>query len=121
MGAILVVESDEEIRQYLCAALEAIGLPMTCVGTFAEGTSAVRSGHHDVVVANADLPDGSGAVLLADAIKRRKRAILMTGRAGALDLIELRSITALRKPLPIDDLVALLDRFMGTAPSPIPL
>ena len=65
-GDILLVEDDPDISLVLALVLGRAGLAVTQAGTLQEALGALtrRGGSFDAIVADKNLPDGSGIQLL---------------------------------------------------------
>jgi len=95
---VLLVEDHDAIRKSVERQLRYRGYLVTAVTSLAAGRSALAKGSYEVVLAESNLPDGSGIVLVQEAQARPERpaVILLTPegqspgdciRAGAFDCL----------------------------------
>jgi photoactive yellow protein len=126
MAALLVVEDDDDLREFLTVLLEGEGHEVTGVASGLE--AAVRAGRerYDLVLLDLDLPELSG-----DAVARvvgdlgAAPVIALSGRGGAWQgpLLAAGAAACLEKPYDVGALVSLiranlLSRSEGEGPWP---
>ncbi len=129
-GHLLMVEDKESLRKMTTLALEGEGYRVTGVGTVAEGVDAARqsagggaSRGFDLVLSDLRLPDGTGIEVL-DAVKRHQPdvpVIMMTafGTVGAaVEAMKLGAADFLEKPVELDDLFVLVERWLSPKANP---
>ena len=63
--SVLIVEYRDEVFARLAADLQAMQLTVSRACTAAEASSLVNSGTYDLVIANRDLPDESGWLMVS--------------------------------------------------------
>ena len=129
-GHLLMVEDKESLRKMTTLALEGEGYRVMGVGTVAEGVDAARqsagggeSRGFDLVLSDLRLPDGTGIEVL-DAVKRHQPdvpVIMMTafGTVGAaVEAMKLGAADFLEKPVELDDLFVLVERWLSPKANP---
>ena len=129
-GHLLMVEDKESLRKMTTLALEGEGYRVTGVGTVAEGVDAARqsagggeSRGFDLVLSDLRLPDGTGIEVL-DAVKRHQPdvpVIMMTafGTVGAaVEAMKLGAADFLEKPVELDDLFVVVERWLSPKANP---
>ena len=117
---ILLLEDDPVSAAFMAAALEAVPARVDVAGSLAEARGIVSADAHDLWLFDANLPDGTGAGLLAElrAQGLRTRALAHTADAQrtALDaLIDAGFEEVLLKPLSVAQLQGAARRFCGDA------
>ena len=101
MSNILLIDNDERFFTSLDEAVNRMGHRVVCVQTLADGLTVLASGSFDVVLLNANLPDGKGIDALPKMLEAPSipEVILLTDsgdpdeaelaiRSGAWDYIE---------------------------------
>lgn len=115
---ILLVEDDAVSRAFLTAAVEALPATVDAVETCAEALRCAQNASHDLWLLDANLPDGSGASLLAQLQKQAPPAPALAHTASQ-DHNEHDALLAagfqevLVKPLPATALHAAIRRLLG--------
>jgi len=109
----LVVDDDEAIREVVCEVLEQAGWCVTAAAGVREGLTALRSGHHDIVLTDLAMPDGSGSQILQAAARLAAPppVVVMSGCLGGDGHLQLREAGArhvLPKPFGLMQLLAIL-------------
>ena len=114
---ILLVEDDAVSRAFLAAAAEALPATVDAVETCAEALECARGTRYDLWLIDANLPDGSGAGLLATLRGRAGTPALAHtashDRADRDALIAAGFIEVLVKPLPARILQTMIARALG--------
>jgi CheY-like chemotaxis protein/HPt (histidine-containing phosphotransfer) domain-containing protein len=114
---ILLVEDDAVSRAFLSAAAEALPATVDAVETCAEALECARGARYDLWLIDANLPDGSGAGLLATLRDRADTPALAHtashDRADHDALIAAGFVEVLVKPLPTITLQATIARLLG--------
>lgn len=97
VGRLLIVEDDESVRLALAEGLGLDGYAVATAGTISEARERIRQFAFDLVLLDANLPDGSGYALLrelraADGAERGwpppdLPVMMVTGRGGEQDRI----------------------------------
>lgn len=118
---ILLVEDHAVFRQALALAFSLEpGLEVICeAGSVAEGRPLLVD--IDVAVVDLDLPDGTGATLIAEMheVNRRAEAIVLTASTRQLDIayaIEAGAAGVLHKSTPLNEIVAAVKKVAGGEP-----
>jgi DNA-binding NtrC family response regulator len=117
MGHVLLVDDEPVVRQVLTRLLVRAGHEVTAVTTLAEARTNLASRLDEVVVADKNLPDGSGIELLRDD-RHAPPVIITTGYASevaARQALELGAFDFLRKPFEkLTDLSEAVARALAT-------
>lgn len=115
MAKLLLVEDDEAVRSVLRDAIELAGHEITCVGRYADAKAAMAEERYALLVADARLPDGSGRALAEHAAQSGLKAVLLSGFPDEqLGSTALGRVHFLQKPFRIEDLLATIERSLGT-------
>ena len=77
MIQILLVEDDRELRQMLCAALQAEGHQVRTAASISEARALLVHTQSDLVLLDLGLPDGSGDTLLTELRQRSATPVLV--------------------------------------------
>ncbi len=125
---LLVVEDDPASRAFFHAALEALPAAVTCAATQAEALAAAPAepGFYQLCLIDANLPDGSGAQLLAE-LRRRHGTVAALAHTADNDATTRATLFAagfaevLVKPLAATDLQAAVRRHLGAPAAAIPV
>jgi CheY-like chemotaxis protein len=118
LPCILLLEDDPVSAAFLAAAIEALPARVDLAGTLSEARAKAFGGTYDLWLFDAQLPDGSGAELLAELRGRglltRALAHTADARRDALDaLIDAGFEEVLQKPLSVAHLHGAVRRFCG--------
>ena len=112
---ILVVEDEQQIREFLKEGLESLGYRVLLAGNAAEGLEACGADTRriDVILADVILPGMNGAQLLAEAHKLQPHAesILMSGYTDDVlerTRIEETDVPLVHKPFEISDIARVI-------------
>ena len=112
MPLALIVDDDADFRGTLARVVEAQGFQTATAATLAEARGRIAIGAPDVILADLQLPDGSGLDLRGDPAEApRPELILMTGHASVDSAVEaLRGgvLDYLTKPVDVPRLKAVL-------------
>lgn len=105
---LLVVEDDDETRDLYIAAFTQAGYLVHGAGSVALARSLLRQIHADVLVADYDLPDGTGDEVARICTEAKSKAcVLVTG--SDVDTIQAKGFDlTLRKPISSAALVAAI-------------
>lgn len=123
---LLLVEDDPVSQTYLADAARALPANVDTAGSIAEAVLLATRHRYDAWLIDANLPDGSGAALLARLrVLRPSGPPAMAHTASQLpeDLAALRESgfdAAVSKPLPIVEWQQAIRRCLDRAPSPMP-
>jgi PAS domain S-box-containing protein len=114
---ILLVEDHAATRQTLELLLARRGYRVTTAGTLAEGRTQAARGDFDLLVSDVGLPDGDGAVLMAELRDQRGlKGIALTGYGMDEDIARCRAagfVAHLTKPIRVEALEAALQESLG--------
>lgn len=127
MKHLLFVEDDELLNRGICMALDREGYKMTGAGSIAGARECMARQHFDVLILDANLPDGSGFELCREIRKSSDVPVIMlTARDMECDMVyglDNGADDYIVKPVGIRVLCAhikaLLRRTAGDAPSDI--
>ncbi|HKU42708.1 MAG TPA: EAL domain-containing protein [Polyangiales bacterium] len=115
---LIVVEDEAVVRLYLEAALSELGFAVEMFGTLREGRERTRRGGFEILLADKNLPDGSGLELCTELAREdgSYKLLVMSGYANlasAVEAIKHGIADYLVKPLELDDLRARLTRVVN--------
>jgi len=107
---VLIVEDNTSMREILTVFLERAGFDVVAVSEYQRAMELIRKDLFDSVVADLDLPGGTGLDLVhnARALRPRMRAFLMTGYGCSAIRKQVEALSPhgyLEKPFDPDDLV----------------
>ena len=118
---LLLVEDDRTSRAYLAHALEALPARVDCAGDVAGALELAAPGRHHAWLLDANLPDGSGAALLAR-LRARDPAVPALCHTADDDSATLASLAnhgfaeLIRKPIAPAALRGAVRRHLPAAP-----
>lgn len=123
---LLLVEDDPVSQAYLAEAARDLPAEVDCAGTLSEALTLAAQYRYDAWLIDANLPDGSGASLLAR-LKQlypepHPHALAHTASTSPDDLAALRHAgfdDAIIKPLPIAAWQAVIRRGLNLGPAPV--
>ncbi len=95
---ILVVEDDAGVRDTLCDLLGAAGHDVTAATGFAEALALLHRRQWDAMLADLNLPGGSGLDLAATARARGLGAIICSGHPTSIAAMQAQGLAHLVKP-----------------------
>lgn len=130
MGAILIVEDDENLRLALADNLEDEGYEVTAAGDGAAARAAMQARAFDLIILDLMLPDTDGYTLCRElrAAGRQAMVLMLTARSLEEDLVagfEAGADDYLSKPYRLRELLArvkaLLRRAGAVEPPPAPV
>lgn len=121
---ILLAEDDPVSAAFLCASLTAFPAKITHISTLAKALSFTASNVFDLLLLDANLPDGSGIALLQ---QLRQQGISATALAHTAEyapaahgrLLDAGFSAVLKKPIPLEDLHTVLRQYLPAAFLPI--
>lgn len=123
--AILLVEDHDDTRRLLTLILERAGHTVHAASTMAEARALIASARTplDVMVADLELPDGYGDVLIAEfkAAHPKGTVIVASGHGYAHDVERARAKGAdayLIKPFTLEDLERTVTQTSDCPPTP---
>jgi CheY-like chemotaxis protein len=114
---ILVVDDEPGIRKLICRALEAEGLAVKEAASATGALEAIAATPCDLLIADWELPDGSGRQIAAALLQKSPSAwtILISGYAiQAEDDFSASRISCLQKPFSTSTLVLEVRRVLGS-------
>lgn len=120
---MLLVEDDPVSQAFLAAATRALPAHVDTAGTIAAAMELAARHAYSLWLIDANLPDGTGADLLARLRKHDPATPAMAHTAAAgrnVALIDAGFVEVLIKPLPAAELHAALRRTLGYAPLQVP-
>jgi two-component system CheB/CheR fusion protein len=120
VGAIMVVEDDQAIRELLEIFLREEGFQIATAADGAGAVAAVSKGKFqpDLILADYNLPDAMNGLQVTHQLRailnRQTPVIILTGDISAQTLreISLQDCAQLNKPMRLADLTALIERMM---------
>ena len=112
--SILVLDDEVLWRKHVAAALERLGVDVTCVGTLAAARQMAGEMSYDFAIVDVNLPDGLGTELLKErAFGPSTPVIIMTGDAevsGVVGAMRLGAADYLVKPFDPAELPLVIGR-----------
>jgi DNA-binding response OmpR family regulator len=111
---ILIVEDDPEVAALLADTLTPLGYAVHVAPTAGDGLIKAKIEQPDVILLDINLPDSSGASILARLREARPEApiIMVTGNADeelARDTLQRGAFDYVMKPFHIDHLTRVLE------------
>jgi DNA-binding response OmpR family regulator len=116
MSRILLVEDDPDVRPLLEHVLTGEGYTVDAAGTLAKACWLLEANAYDLVLADAELPDGNGIVVAQQADDRGVKALVLTGYALRLPKSELDRYEFVMKPVRLRALLDILARHLRAQP-----
>jgi DNA-binding response OmpR family regulator len=110
---LLLVEDEVEIQILLNHILYAEGYRVDITGTLKSALYMLDDRPFDLVIADANLPDGSGMTVGDKAREKGIKTIIITGYAFRLPKEELQRFPYLLKPVWPYELIAAIEREIG--------
>lgn len=116
---ILIVDDELDLVETLIERLELRGIDSQGATTGPEALTAVAEERFDVVLLDVKMP-GMGGLQVIETIKERwpeQKVVMLTGhgsRDDAAEGIRLGAVDCLMKPVKLDDLIAVLEKCVGT-------
>src|SRR5450830_162198 len=120
-GNILVVEDDDEVRQFIVECLEILGYTVEQAENGWFGLEKLQAGRFDLLIVDFLMPGMNGAEVIAAARARHPNLpiLMATGYADMQAVERVISLDAvLRKPFQISELAGSVKRAMHTQPAP---
>ena len=115
---VLVVDDELVICNGCRMILEDLGYQVKTCMTCADGITAIKTDHYDLVLLDLKLPDQEGTELLKAVHKKNKnRIIVMSGYAtvqSVVNSMKLGAIDFLPKPFTDDELLAAVKKAGGS-------
>lgn len=115
-GRILVVDDNDDVRQMMAVALETQGHRVEEAAEADEALQKLRGSHFDVVLADYELPDKTGATMLREAIAAglldQATALIVTAHTAPDDV---DGFAVIPKPVNLERLMAQVRGVLATA------
>jgi two-component system OmpR family response regulator len=116
---VLVIDDNNEITEAVTLFLEARDISCTVANTGKEGLAAIKREDFDIIFLDLAMPEFSGydvfQQLKKEGLVEKKNIVIFTASSineqDAESLVNEGAKALLRKPFPVDELEALLDRF----------
>jgi DNA-binding NtrC family response regulator len=105
MARILLVEDDIDVRPLMQHILSAAGHDVTAVETVTNALKLIGAQPFDLIITDANLPDGSGLKVADAAAAAGLKALVITGHGLSLQPGSLAAYDYLLKPLRPHELV----------------
>lgn len=124
MARILLVEDDPDVRPLLGHILLAEGYHVTTAESVKGALSLLGSQPYDLVIADVNLPDGSGLAVADEAMAAGMKTLVVTGHGLELKPGSLAPYDYLLKPVRPGELIATIRRClsqMSGDPQVVPL
>jgi DNA-binding response OmpR family regulator len=110
---ILVVEDDDDVRNYLETALVEGGYVVDVVATAKDARALLGKSRYALVIADWWLSDGTGLTIVDEAVNRGAKTFLLSGYVTELLGDNARRHSLLRKPISPSELVAAVQQAIG--------
>lgn len=125
MNNILIIDDDPALCRTLEIQLQAEGCEVQSVQRAFDGVQAASS-LPNVILLDLNLPDQTGLDILPDlqVVSPESSVVLMTGNPdnrAAVEAMRMGAFDYLRKPLDLDELLAMIERICATAPEKMPV
>ncbi len=122
-AAVLVVEDESAISQFLCASLSAAGLQPRAAGTLAQARAELARAPCALVVLDLGLPDGDGVDLVRELRGRGQGVpvLVLSARsteANKIDALDAGADDYLTKPFSAGELLARVRAMLRRAVTP---
>ena len=118
-AAILVVDNDPSVRNYLDYVIKGAGYTCVTAATGAQALAEWKERSFDLVVTDLNMPNGDG-IALAKALQRSEAVpiVFITGFAGdhGREIAEVKGAAVLEKPFEAEDLLRLIDGRLAGKP-----
>jgi CheY-like chemotaxis protein len=110
---ILVVEDDDDVRDYLETALVEGGYEVEVVATAEDARALMGKSRYTLVIADWWLSDGTGLMILDEAANHGAKTFLLSGYVTELFGETARRHSLLKKPIAPGELVAAVHQAIG--------
>lgn len=118
-GRVLVVDDNDDVRQMMAVALQTQGHTVQEAADADEALRQLASGAFDLVLADYELPDKTGATLLKEAASAgllgNATALIVTAHTAPDDVA---GYEVIQKPVNLERLMAQVQRVLGSPPAP---
>lgn len=116
---ILVVDDNTEITEAMTLFLEAKDIPCTVANSGKDGLAAIKREDFDIIFLDLAMPEYSGydifKQLKKEGLVEKKNIVIFTASSineqDAESLVNEGAKALLRKPFPVDELEALIEKF----------
>jgi DNA-binding NtrC family response regulator len=115
MASILVAEDNAQVLEVLREYLSTVGHTAVRASTIEQARECLASEHIDLLLADQILPKGLGRSIAGEALALGIPVILMSGHPKSLEDLRDGPFPVLKKPFPMHELVAAIDRALGRA------
>jgi DNA-binding NtrC family response regulator len=106
MTAILVIEDDPGVREFLVEVMEAeLAAVVRCASTGTLGSELIATGAYDLAIIDVLMPQASGYELAKHAASRNMPTLLCSGHPDALKKLTAADCPHLAKPFKLNELV----------------
>ena len=112
---ILLVEDEPGFRNSLRMALQGEGYRLDVAAIMAEAKDFLASAQYALVIADWQLPDGDGTVILEWAAQLGAKTVLVSGYLSQMPGGRSFAHETLTKPLRLREMVSLVERAIGKA------
>ena len=112
---ILLVEDESYLRNSLRVVLQGEGYRVDVAAVMAEAKYFLESTQYTLVIADWQLPDGDGTVILEWAAHLGAKTVLMSGYLSQMPGGRSFAHETLTKPLRLREMVSLVERAIGKA------
>jgi DNA-binding response OmpR family regulator len=116
MHRILLVEDDPDVGPLLEHMLLSGGYKVSKVSTVAAAQALLDDRAHDLILADVNLPDGSGIAVADKATALGMKTVVITGYALQVSSGELKRHEYLMKLVRAAELLATIGRILGPTP-----
>jgi two-component system nitrogen regulation response regulator NtrX len=110
---ILVVEDEDDVRNYLETALVEGGYQVDVVATAEDARALLGKSRYAMVIADWWLSDGTGVAIVDEAVNRGAKTFLLSGYVTELLGDNAQRHALLRKPIGPSELVAAVRQAIG--------
>ncbi len=114
-NCVLVVDDEEEMRQFLAEYLNEFGYQVDCAANGQEAIQKYKNGHFDVVLSDLSMSPMNGLELLGEIRKMDSDVvfIMMTGYPSlnsAMEAMKMGAADYITKPFNVDEIRLKIDR-----------
>lgn len=124
MSKVLVVDDDPGIALLLKRIISKKGHDIVTAGNGWEGLKLAQQEIPDLIFTDVRMPDLGGVELAgflkADPILQHIPVVILSGTAFLLELEKTPADDLLTKPFDLKSVYAILERYLGSSPSPEP-
>lgn len=122
IASVLIVEDDQDIRDYLTDLLELSGYPAAAVGNGVSALDYLRSGHRPrVILLDLAMPEMDGRAFRAEQLRDPQLAgipiVVCSAAADAAQVAQDLGADHVQKPFRSDDLLPLIAQWCRPQPA----